>query len=164
MPRPAKTDPALQVASITAKQAVIVALITSIAGLLGAWIANQHKSPEAIERYIKITGVESSTPGGARIILEVNGQAYSYPSRAIWAIVSSNMSQESFPLPQGASSFSVHLAGFFDSAGDIRTLNTQEVQINALSALPVQREFSLHQVESGANQGLAVLRVKYMIY
>ena len=71
MPRPVKTDATLQVASITAKQAIIVALITSISGLLGAYIANQHKSSEAIERHIKITNIESSTPGGARIILEV---------------------------------------------------------------------------------------------
>lgn len=123
-----KPDTSLQVASVTARQAIIVALITSVAGLVGIYIGNQHKNADTVERHIKLTTVDSPEPGAVRVVFEVNGQPYSYPSRVIWADVSQYMSQENFPLPLNASSFSVHAFAYFrrSTDGKIVRYDTQE--------------------------------------
>jgi hypothetical protein len=163
----AKTDTSLQVAFITAKQAIIVALITSIAGLVGAYIGNQHKNPDTVERHIKFTSVESQEPGAVRVVFEVNGQPYSYPSRVIWADVSQHMSQESFPLPLGVSSYSVHVFAYFRAAagGRISRFETQEAKGMPVSTLPIQSDIALYEVDSESfHRGITSLKVGFTVY
>jgi hypothetical protein len=150
MPQAPKKDSAVQVASVTAKQAIIVALITSLAGLAGAYIANQRKPVDSVERRIKIDSIDALAAGAVRVVIEVNGQAYSYPSRAVWEAVGQHISQETFPLPPGLSTFSVHVSAYFLSAagGETTLFQTQEVKSIVATTLPTQTEFILHTVDS----------------
>lgn len=162
-----KHDTSLQIASITARQAIIVALITSVAGLVGVYIGNQHKNSDTVERRIKLTTVDSPEPGAVRIVFEVNGQPYSYPSRVIWADVSQHMSQESFPLPLSASSFSIHVFAYFRGSanGKIRRFETQEAKGVSTSTLPTQSEIALYEVDSESfHRGISKLTVGFEVY
>ena len=139
---------------------------SSIAGLLGAYIG-QHKAQEASQRHIKITRVESSTVGAVRVVLEVNGQAYSYPSRAVWADVAPSMSQESFPLPIGGPPYSIHFSAYVrdDSSGDVRFLNTQQVQTATTASPPFESQVRLHPVDKEfSRQAVTSLTISYSIY
>jgi hypothetical protein len=163
---PKKPDTALQIASVTAKQAVIVALITSLAGLIGVYIGNQHKNSDTVERHIKLSAVDCDQPGAVRVVFEVNGQPYSYPSRLIWADVSEHMSEESFPLPLNASSYSVHVFAYFkDENQQIRRFETQETKEVSVSALPDQSEIKLYEVTpTYTHLGTPHLAVGFEVY
>ena len=160
-------DSAVRVASITAKQAIIVALITAAAGLAGAYVA-QHGTPSAaVNRSVKVTAVDSPDPGAIRVVIEVNGQAYSYPSRVLWADVSDHMSQESFPVPSDALTYSVHISAYFRDAngGKVRFFQTQEVKNIPRSILPTNSDVRLYEVDSESfHRGISSLQVGFSLY
>jgi hypothetical protein len=162
-----KVDNSLNIAHITARQAIIVALITSVAGLLGAYIANQQKKTDTTEHRIKFNAVQARESGAVRVVFEINGQPYSYPSRVVWADVSQQMSTESFPLPNGLRSFSIHVFAYFrnDAGGSVHRFETQEVKTFPLSGLPTQSEIDLYEVDSDSfHRGTASIRVGFSLY
>jgi hypothetical protein len=146
MAQPPKVDNSLKIANITARQAIIVAVITSVAGLLGAYIGNQQKKTDTTEHRIKFNAVQAGEPGAVRVVFEVNGQPYSYPSRVVWADVSQQMSPESFPLPSGLQSFSIHVFAYFrnDAGGVVHRFETQEAKTFPLSGLPTRSRVRRH--------------------
>ena len=130
----------IQVARITSRQAIVVALITAIAGVSGAMLAvmfrphEQAKAVSIVQHYLKMplrfTGLKHGY--AVRIVAEVNGQSYSYPSRAVWADVSQNMISESFPLPIGTDNFDVSFLVFLRNPnGSITTItNPRKPTVN----------------------------------
>jgi hypothetical protein len=161
-------EPAVQAARVTSKQAVLVALITALGGLATGWLSHgSSATPVTQQRYIKVTGVNSDGQGDVRIVIEVNGQAYSYPSRAVWAEVGPQMPSEVFPLPTGASEFSVHFSAFLsDGNSSVEIANTEQVQkFNAFS-FPADADVRLLKQDGGRTRtsNISNLRISYSIY
>jgi hypothetical protein len=141
------SDSSVEVARITARQAISVAVITSLAGLLGGavgYFANHPANPPAnppqhavpyIQHRISIDGLTLLSWNKARhqnlairIVADVNGQAYSYPSRVIWADIGSGMSKEEFPLAP-AETYRVHFSAYLRSPdGGVMFLQSQEFE------------------------------------
>lgn len=103
-----------RVAKITAKQAIIVALITALAGLSGAIIqkhvTSTNKVQEAKQSWLYITGVELSntnTNHHVQIMVEVENTTFVYPSRIAGVLVSPNMEKPFFHLPIGREEYTV---------------------------------------------------------
>src|SRR6266478_3282185 len=122
-----------KVAKISARQAVAVALISAAAGVAGALISSGTYStskqppvaatqlpvatqpPVATQHYLTIRSVGAGSHTdyvGFRIVVEVNGQAYSYPSRAVWNSFDSDMASEAFPLPLSQHEYWVRFEAF----------------------------------------------------
>jgi len=107
----------VQVARITARQAIIVAAITAVAGLLGAVISSSLHTDTvkaSTQHFIKMPTRIAGLPEGTsiRIVADVNGQGYSYPTHFVWADVKSDMAIERFPLPVGQSEYNVEVSVF----------------------------------------------------
>lgn len=93
-------DSQVQVAKITAFQAIAVALITVAGGSLGYFLGESGKAkskPEIKQNWLTIKNVEYT--GKARIVVNVNGNDFSYPSTKIWTGNWEPAAQEKFPLP-----------------------------------------------------------------
>jgi hypothetical protein len=145
-----------------------VALITSFAGVVTGYVASRQKvaaSTTVVEHYLKITNVDSDAGQAVRLVVEVNGQAYSYPSRAVWADVSPTMSPEAFPLPSAAE-LSIHFSAFIRRPnGEIAIGDTQQLQKFKVDSLPADAEVELHRLDPGFNRGgVPDLRIRYSIY
>ena len=103
-------DAEVQVAKITAFQAITVALITVAGGSLGYFLGESGKAknkPEIKQHWLTIKTVDYS--GLARIVVNVNGNNFSYPSNQIWAGDLEKAPQEKFPLP-GAEQYNISFA------------------------------------------------------
>jgi hypothetical protein len=148
----------VQVAKITAKQAIAVALITALAGTAGAAITAyfrpEQKKPEPIVQHyirmpVKLTGVGGSGYS-VRIVAEVNGHAYSYPSRAVWADVTDSMESEAFPLPIGTNQFAVRFLAFVRKPDGSTTTVTNAEKISVTASSPPRPEVcSLQMLDNG---------------
>jgi len=150
----------VQVAKISARQAIAVALITSIAGLVGAGIGiglktSSASAPGMVHR-ISVEGVdyqECRDRCAIRVVTEVNGQAYSYPSRVVWADIGPSMSKEQFPLVSSPE-FAVNITAFLRYPdGHIELLRSQVLNRDSAAALPVEREYRLFPVDGGFTRG-----------
>ena len=151
---------------INAWQAIIVTLITALAGIVGAVISTiAHKNseppsssatpaPPPTQHYLTITSVESGSDSpyvGVRIVAEVNGQPYSYPSRMVWNSLDPNMPSEAFPLPVGQNEYSIRFEAFARRRDDKTDhLMNQEQHRIPVDALPVSRDYRFFRVESDA--------------
>jgi hypothetical protein len=133
----------VQVARITARQAVVVALITAVSGiLLGILTGYQsgRSAPRDVRQHwitLKPVVAEPASEGSAvRVVVLANSQAYSYPSRAVWADIGPKMSRESFPLPIGADEYRIRFEVFFRSPdSQIISYTSQEVHEIEVSTL-----------------------------
>lgn len=95
-------DSQIRVAKITAFQAIVVAVITVAGGSLGYFIGGSGKSKTEAKQEIKqnwLTIEDVNYSGSVRIVVNVNGNNFSYPSNQIWAGSIENAPQEKFPLP-----------------------------------------------------------------
>jgi hypothetical protein len=167
-------DSNVEVARITARQAIIVAVITSVAGLLGGMVGyfanHPAKPPEHAVAYtehrISIDGVrleageEGSQHLAIRVMVDVNGQAYSYPSRALWADIGPNMSKEEFPLVS-AETYKVHFAAYLRSQdGRVDNLQSQELLETSPGS---SRFYGLRPVNSGLDEHGPFLVIMYHV-
>lgn len=59
------------------------------------------------QRWLKVTGIEGASGIRGRIIVRVNGRAFSYPSRTVWAQLGKGMGYEEFPLPMDSEFYNV---------------------------------------------------------
>jgi len=134
----------IQVARITARQAIVVALITAISGiLLGILTGYQsgRSAPRDVAQHwitLKPVVEDPDHPEGSsvRVVVLANSQAYSYPSQAVWADIGPKMSRESFPLPIGADEYRVRFEVFFRRPdGQIISYTSQEVHEIEVSKL-----------------------------
>jgi hypothetical protein len=118
--------------------------------------------PATIHR-ISIDGVSAQAGDiyAVRIVADVNGQAYSYPSRTVWADVGPGMAKEDFPLAP-ASEYRVHFQVYLrDSIGQISLLQSQALQL-APSGIDLQ--YDLFRVDAEfARVVQPTLSVKYHI-
>ena len=92
----------VEVARITARQAIVVALITTIGGIAAGVIANREftrRNSFAAQRWLRIDGVRSTQPSDVRLIISVNGYNYSYPSTSVWVRPGAYTPRERFALP-----------------------------------------------------------------
>src|SRR5437660_6091079 len=110
-------DRDVEVASITSRQAIVVAAITATAGLAGGYfgrpvINSSPTVPSTAEHRLRILRVNALPGQAVRIVADVDGQGYSYPTRALWADVGPHMSQEDFPLPTGRLEYRIHFSAF----------------------------------------------------
>jgi hypothetical protein len=136
----AHSDHTLEAARITARQAIIVAIITSMAGVLGAaigYFANKSSSPApsspapSVLHRVSIDSVrfDEDGPYAVRIVADVNGQAYSYPSRAVWADIGPTMAKEEFPLLP-AQEYRIHFSAYLRLPnGEVEMLQSQVLQL-----------------------------------
>jgi hypothetical protein len=163
-----ETPKEVQVAKISSRQAIIVALITSIAGIIGAFVGIrvQTQKGDAVPHQISIEGVEfprCDDPCSVRIVVEVNGQTYSYPSRAIWGRIGPMMSKERFPLVP-SSEFKVNIKAFLrDPNNRIDEFQSQLLTTDKADALPTDREYRLYPYEGFTRGNAPELIVHYRI-
>jgi hypothetical protein len=123
--------PDIEVAKITSRQAIIVALIGAVCTLIGAVVAHKYSAAQSpaqpLQHYIKMPTKIDGVPAGqsVRVAANVNGQNYSYPSTYVWANVGPDMPTEKFPLPFGGASFNVWFKVFVKSKnGHIQEVDT----------------------------------------
>lgn len=212
----------VSVAKINSRQAIIVASITALSGIIAgftgykvgnggqndspsapavAGIGTSAKPPVALtgglptsenppaakQRWITIQGIipSSELPEGTsiRLVAMVNSQAYSYPSRAVWAEIGLSASREEFPLPVDDPEYKIRFEAFVQKntisqpivAGSqqvqhvrmtTRKLSSQEVQPvqPATTDEPIYREYPLYLVNDGVKRSASpTLTVKYAI-
>jgi hypothetical protein len=160
----------LQVARISARQAIIVASITAMAGLAGGYLARPPSAPDGRQYRLHIVRINTDGAEAAvRIVVDVDGQAYSYPSRALWADVVPNMSSEDFPLPAGKSEYRVRFSAFVRRAdGTLGEAVSQEAHVVPVSAVPLRREYRLYPLDAGftrsaRGEGFLGLTVHYEV-
>lgn len=157
MPKtPKKEATDVRIANISARQAILVALITAIAGLIGSFISySQGLRHSPSHRYLKIASLDSRfTKGAVRIVADVNGQPYSYPSRAVWADLGHEQPSEAFLLPPDQSEIIVHFSAFFrDASGEVRQLTSADSARIAASALPIVDKVSLYGIKVATFSG-----------
>jgi hypothetical protein len=150
----------VRIARISAKQAIIVATITALAGVVGSIISysqGARRSPAA-QHYLKIVRVEKrgfpNMHPSVRIVADINDQPYSYPSRAVWTDISDEEPGESFPLLTNQSEYVLRFSAFYRrDDGEVQQLTSSEVVRLAASQLPMMNTFSLYLLDKGFSRG-----------
>lgn len=148
--------PEVRAARITARQAIIVALITAFAGLAAVLIPNffNNQPDESVtQRWITVESVtfleQTSRPVNFRLIIRANGQAYSYPSRRAFMTSGAQMPRESFPIPAGSESvdvsFEIFYLGIREIITDMRPQLTSE-EVIEVSEFPYRGRYMLREV------------------
>jgi len=152
----------------------VVALITAVSGiLLGTLTGYQsgRSAPRDLGQHwitLKPVVAEPDAEGNSvRVVILANSQAYSYPSRAVWADIGPEMSRESFPLPIGAYEYRIRFEAFLRRPdGQIIPYTSQEVREIEVSALkgsseqkyttfPLDQEFARGAEELGPRLSIA---------
>jgi len=157
MPRPPSV-PEVKIAKITSLQAIAVALITAIASILGTLLAAHHSDPVPGHWHTmtvdQVTYTNAEPKTAIRLVLEINGQAYSYPSRTLWSDIGGNISPESFPLPPSPSGYKVHFEAYLRHPdGTIKLLQSQVLDSVPESSIPFAGSYQLHVVDEGFSRG-----------
>jgi hypothetical protein len=168
---PSVPDKEIQVAKISARQAITVTVITALAGLLGVlatiYFRGDKPHSELVQRTLALplrVIAPDSAKYSLRIVADVNGQYYSYPSRAIFADISDTMSVEKFLLPCNSESYSVSFTVFLRYPdGHIQQLSSNDSQSISVSKLPTEREYLLSGLDEGFTRGGNRLIVTYEI-
>lgn len=150
---------AVHIARISARQAIIVAAITAVAGVVGSVISySQGARHSPTQHYLRVVRVEKrgfpNMNPSVRIVADINDQPYSYPSRAVWTDISHGEPGESFPLLAGQAEYVLRFSAFYrrDDASVQQLTNSEVVRLQA-SQLPVVDTFSLYLLDSGFTRG-----------
>ena len=143
----------IRVARITLRQAVIVAAITAVATIFIGWFTISSKdasSKNTITKpsQIKILGVKAENAEPycqIRIVMNVNGQYYSYPSKAVWAVVGTQMQSEEFPILSNSERIILNFEIFHRLQDGTVSYHSNFVDHKiSKTDLPKEDEFSLH--------------------
>lgn len=163
---PAKAEPKeVRVARINSKQAIIVAIISAISGillaLLGTGAFNSAQTQDSIhvkQHWLKIVRVEFDRDRhkGVRVIAEINGHAISYPTRALWAEPSPEMSSETFAIATSEEYNLRFEVLAIDDDGFVARYISQEVEVVRASQLPIEGTYRLYLVGTEGYRGGAV--------
>ncbi len=168
MAKPQK-DAEVQVAKITAFQAITVALITVAGGSLGYFLGESGKTknkPEIKQHWLAIKNVNYL--GSTRLVVTVNGNNFSYPSTQIWAGNGEQAPQERFPLPVGAEKYQISFTALIPETdpglkGFYPTQSPQEEEIG-LQQLPTgERTVSFIPNASHSLQVKPMIQIKYSV-
>ncbi len=135
----------LQIAKITARKAVIVAVITAISGILvgivSGYQSGRSAQADTKQHWITLKPVvaEPFEVGSAvRVIVLANSQAYSYPSRAVWADIGPRMSRETFPLPVDTAEYRFRFEVFYRRADGSKVLYTSQ-EVHEISTSEISK-------------------------
>lgn len=108
--------PAVQAAKVSAKGAIIVALITTLGGVVAGYLVRQPANSQqpADLHWLTIEGIEAQGYLDVRLLMTVNGVKFSYPSSSVWQEVGPRMStaNERFLLPPAEESYRVSFQAF----------------------------------------------------
>jgi len=100
-------ESAIRVAQISSKSAILVAIITTVGGVLSGYLLRGplEESPAAHSRWLTIERLESRDILDVRLVISVNGLRYSYPSSTVWQAIEPGMqpNKERFLLPSADS-------------------------------------------------------------
>ncbi|MEK7729124.1 MAG: hypothetical protein AAB354_11980 [candidate division KSB1 bacterium] len=110
-------DTQVKVARIGAMQAIIVTLITVAGGSLGYFLGDAGKAkpaPKMQQHWLTVQSVQYA--GAARIVININGNDFSYPAKQVWAGEGYNTPQEKMPLPIDAEVFQITFTALVDDA------------------------------------------------
>jgi hypothetical protein len=134
----------IAIARLTAIQAIVVALITAGAGVATVYLAGGTLSASAdvVQRWITIENIESDDHKLIRLVIQVNGVNYSYPSNTVWAEIGLGKSQERFPLPISDSTYLVSFRAILSDPGNVSTYMavSQEIQNHSVGKLPADNK------------------------
>jgi hypothetical protein len=149
----------VQVAKISAFQAIIVATITAVAGLLAGYLGKPMEHNQDVQRWLVIDGAEAKDHSLIRIVATVNGVYFSYPSNSVWTAVGPDMSRERFPLPS-SKNYSISFRAFLSDPGPAKTIQGESNYVDTIQEFPSgQRTYQLYPSEGsyrGASPGLSV--------
>jgi len=112
--------------------------------------------PRPTQRWLRLLGVEGLEGFNARIIIRVNGMAYSYPSQAVWSQVGLGISTEDFPLPVGENAYRVSFE-ILSLSEDAKFKQFQSQEVIHVDTWPYQgsyRIFGITTSEWGTVRGL----------
>jgi hypothetical protein len=149
----------IRIAKITATQAIVVALITALAGVLGVGIqkygfgGSDADSPSRQDA-IRFHGIEFHVQEEVkryRVVLDVDGIPYSYPGRSVWKDVGPKTPEQAFPLKAGRSEHSVGLEVFYETVtgGQFQAITEQDKTLSGDSGITNLRVFR----RTGASRG-----------
>jgi hypothetical protein len=133
------------VAKFGALQAITVALITAVAGIVTGYIARGGVDNNNFEmqHWIVIEDIVSKEHKVVRVVISVNGVNYSFPSKKMWAEVGPNLSSEKFPLPNTKDNYKISFSAFVSDRGplkDIFEYQSNEIQPFSKKQLPLSNQ------------------------
>ncbi|MBX3315220.1 MAG: hypothetical protein KF906_12995 [Actinobacteria bacterium] len=163
----------VHIAKIARSQAIIVALITTLGGsVAGFFLGGGLQGKSSIEQqWLVIEGIEGDVKTPIRVVANVNGISYSYPSKAVWTEIGPTMAKESFPLPAGEEKYNVSFSILYkplaiDPTKDLIRGPGQNNDIvkHLRSQLPTQPNgYDIYPVENGLRGAKPELKVIYHI-
>jgi hypothetical protein len=164
-------DTGVKVAKITAMQAILVALITSVASLTAGFLVAKKSSDipasAVTQRWLVIERVEGDSTRHVRIVAHVNGANFSYPSKAVWSEIGPQMSRERFPLPLESSTYRVSFSAFNKlppPGAPIEETTSQQAEEIKVSLLPVSsKSYELYPLAGGYRGATPGFRVIWSI-
>lgn len=148
-------------------------MISAAAGigatLLGTQsIGGKGRTEAATQHWMSILNVDLNRSGGpvkgVRVIAEVNGRGISYPTRALWAEPSPEMSPEAFPVEQSGQ-YRIRLEVLaLDDEGQVNRFISQDVDVITAQQIPIENVYEVHSVGSDMVRSGPVLgRVRYSL-
>lgn len=153
----------VQVAKISAFQAIIVATITAAAGLLAGYLAKPSEHNQDVQRWLVIDGAEAKEHSLIRIVATINGVYFSYPSNSVWTAVGPDMSKERFPLPT-SKNYSVSFRAFLSDPGPSKTIPGEANYVDTIQEFPSgERTYKLYPSEGSYRGASSVLIVRYHV-
>ncbi|WP_152974838.1 hypothetical protein [Pseudomonas sp. RIT-PI-q] len=153
----------VKIAKITAFQSILVAVITAVGGLAAAgYIGRATVEPQ---RWLTIESVESNEFRVGRIVVEVNGLHFSYPSTAVWAEFGAGMSREKFSLPRSSDGYRISFRAFLSNPGaSSPTIPAESQVVETIASFPTNGlAYSLHPSEGSYKSANSVARVLYHV-
>ena len=114
---PPNNDAQVKVAKIGAMQAIVVTLITVAGASLGYFLGDSGKAKASYkpqQHWLTMQSVKYS--GAARIVINLNGNDFSYPASQVWAGEDFESRQEKIPLPIDAEVFQITFTALVDDA------------------------------------------------
>ncbi|NUO83281.1 hypothetical protein HUU05_24685 [candidate division KSB1 bacterium] len=160
-------DTQVKVAKIGAMQAIVVTLITVAGASLGYFLGDAGKtkaSPKVQQYWLTVQSVKYS--GAARIVININGNDFSYPAKQVWAGEGYTTPQEKMPLPIDAEVFHITFTALVDDPDP--NFNGQYPSKLAEETIGVQQiptgERTVSGIPSVGSQTLSpMIEIKYAI-
>ena len=156
----------VEVARISARTAIIVALITAMSGLITGYLVNKP-SEQPKQRWLVIHSVSSDVATDLKLVARVNSIPYSYPADALMTRIAPGMPKQRCPLPL-ADDYAVSFEAFFREDGDeasdlFEAKNRETHQISGKQPPKEEQKYGLHEVVGGEKKRYDVLTVTYSI-
>jgi hypothetical protein len=97
------------------------------------------------QRWLRIRGIEGLDGNRARLVVRVNGRAYSYPSRTVWSRLGPGMPVEDFPLPVDAKAYDISFE-LLTLALNNQFRQFQSQEVISVKSWPFESEYKIYAV------------------